>query len=285
MTNALIRTLLDHPADMLRAGPLALVFDEDGVALTETVSHCLKAGFAAVAVFSPDIEPLQAHPAVIAIKTPRLQPAQVFEIINGAIAGLPKIWLHYCYNAEFLHFPFCETRSVSEMLTFHAEEKRQAMLTYAVDLYARDLAIAPNGVDLDDCCLDRSGYYAAPRVGEGGVWLERQWDVKGGLRWRFEEHVSADKRRIDRIGLFMTRPGLVLSADHTLNDAELNTISCPWHHNLTAAICSFRVAKALRANPGSRDKITTFHWSNARKFEWSSRQLMDLGLMEPGQWF
>ncbi len=48
---------------------------------------------------------------------------------------------------------------------------------------------------------------------------------------------------------------------------------------------SFRTAKALRTNPGSRDAIATFHWHNSVRFGWNSQQLMDLGLMEPGQWF
>ncbi len=54
---------------------------------------------------------------------------------------------------------------------------------------------------------------------------------------------------------------------------------------LTAAVCSFRTAKALRTNPGSRHAIQTFRWPNSVKFDWHSQQLMDLGLMEPGQWF
>lgn len=285
MTLALMESLLSNPLPGLRKGPVALVFDEDGVALTETVAHCLKLGFAAVAVFTPNPEALPDHERVVPVRTERLIPEQVFAIINTVIEALPDIWLHYCYNAEFLHFPFCETRSVAEMLAFHAEEKREAVLTYAVDLYARDLGAAPNAVDLSECYFDRSGYYAEQRVGEDGVWLDRQWDFKGGLRWRFEEHIPESKRRIDRIGLFVSKPGVVLSSDHTLNSAEMNTVSCPWHHNLTAAICSFRVAKALRANPGSRELIEGFHWQNAARFEWSSQQLMDLGLMEPGQWF
>ena len=171
------------------------------------------------------------------------------------------------------------------MLAFHAEEKRDAMLTYVVDLYARDLGVHPNAVHLTDCCFDRSGYYAEQRVGASGDWLDRQWDFKGGLRWRFEEHIPENRRRIDRIGLFRAVEGVQINTDHTLNVAEMNTVSCPWHHNLTASVCSFRVAKALRSNPGSRDVIQNFHWHNAAQFEWSSQQLMDLGLMEPGQWF
>ena len=95
----------------------------------------------------------------------------------------------------------------------------------------------------------------------------------------------AAERRIDRIALFQTRPGLKLLPDHRFNIEEYNTYSCPWHHNLTAAICSFRTAKALRTNPGSRHAIPTFRWPKSVKFDWTSQQLMDLGLMEPGQWF
>jgi hypothetical protein len=66
----------------------------------------------------------------------------------------------------------------------------------------------------------------------------------------------------------------------------MNTYTCPWHHSmLTAAICSFRVAKALRTNPGSRYDIADFRWQKSERFNWSSLQLLELGLMEPGQWF
>ena len=65
----------------------------------------------------------------------------------------------------------------------------------------------------------------------------------------------------------------------------MNTYACPWHNNITAAVCSFRTAKALRSNPGSRFDIQNFRWHNSMPFEWQSQQLMDLGLMEPGQWF
>ena len=72
---------------------------------------------------------------------------------------------------------------------------------------------------------------------------------------------------------------------HRFNIEEYNTYSCPWHHNLTAAIPSFRVAKALASNPGSRQSIRDFTWRNSEAFLWNSQQLMELGLMEPGQWF
>ncbi|MEL6700968.1 MAG: hypothetical protein AAFO58_04715, partial [Pseudomonadota bacterium] len=87
------------------------------------------------------------------------------------------------------------------------------------------------------------------------------------------------------VSIFKAKKGLLLSEDHTFNDAEYNTYACPWHHNLTAAVCSFRTAKALKRNPGSTYAIDTFRWHNSVPFEWKSEQLMNLGLMEPGQWF
>ena len=50
-------------------------------------------------------------------------------------------------------------------------------------------------------------------------------------------------------------------------------------------MASFRVAKALVRNPGSREQIRSFTWRNSEPFRWSSHQLMERGLMEPGQWF
>ncbi len=76
-----------------------------------------------------------------------------------------------------------------------------------------------------------------------------------------------------------------MTADHRFSVEEYNTYSCPWHHNLTAAVASFRVAKALVRNPGSRDHVHDMTWRHSQRFDWTGQQLMDLGLMEPGQWF
>ncbi len=208
-------------------------------------------------------------------------------IVNAVIEKMPGAWIHYCFNGEYLFFPFCEDRSVGEMTTWVMEERRSTVLTYVIDLYAGDLNAFPNAVSLDTAFLDSSGYYAESRTDPDNHYhpRDRQLNFYGGLRWRFEEHVPYEKRKIDRVGLFQARPGLRLRDDHTLNDEEMNTYACEWHHSLTAAICSFRVAKALRTNPGSRQDISDFRWHKSTPFQWSSLQLMELGLMEPGQWF
>ena len=269
-------------------GPVAIVLVEDDVEVATTIRHLKQAGFLHVfACMQADINmPRDLEDAVIRIDYDMTPLDAMQTAVNTIIAALPPgVWAHYCYNAEYLFYPFCETRTVGEMLAFHTEERRDAMLSYVIDLYSDDLWKHPNAVALDNAHLDRSGYYALARKDADGHAKERQLDFFGGLRWRYEEHVPAERRKVDRIALFKTKPGLKLRADHTFNDEEYNTYSCKWHHNLTCAVCSFRTAKALKLNPGSTFDIDTFKWHNSEPFEWHSRQLLDLGLMEPGQWF
>ena len=268
------------------AGPAALIFLEDLVEVEHTIRHHAGLGFRTIVVFGPATFQLPAElaGAVHYVPWDMGQDAATETAVNRVIEAAPGAWLYYGYNAEFLFYPFCETRSVGEMLAFHAEERRDAMLTYVIDLYADDLEAHPNGVAAERAFLDRAGYFALAREGPDGP-AERQLDFFGGLRWRFEEHIPEERRRIDRIGLFRAKPGLRLRGDHTFSDAEYNTFACPWHNNLTAAICSFRAAKALRTNAASRFEVTSFLWPSSERFEWNSRQLLDLGLMETGQWF
>lgn len=284
-----LTALLDRKRADLGKGPLAIVLAEDDVEIASTVSHLLGSGFRNVILLVPkDVPPgPETNPKVHVVSHDVFAEGALVAAVNQIIARLPGTWLHYCHNAEYLFHPFRETRRVGEMLAFHAEERREAMLTYVIDLYAGDLGTHPNGVAVDDAWLDRKGYYALARKDPGNDWQpkDRQLDFYGGLRWRFEEHVPYQKRRIDRISLFRAKSGLKLLPDFTLSDEEMNTYACRWHNNLTAAVCSFRTAKALRTNPGSRHAIPTFRWPNSVKFDWHSQQLMDLGLMEPGQWF
>ncbi len=272
----------------LAKGPLALIFVEDGSEVASTLSHHLAQGFAEVLVFAPmrlDLpETLAAQVRQISHDT--LAPGAVVAAVNKVIASAaPGTWIYYGFNGEYLFYPFCENRSIRAMLNFHTGERRAAIHATVVDLYAPDLGTAPNGVDREAAQFDRSGYYALARSDDAGTVLERQVDIFGGLRRRFEEHVGWTRRRIDRVPLFCADKGVVMRADRSFGVEEYNTIACPWHHNLTACVASFRAAKALASNPASAPFIKTFGWSGSETFDWSSQQLLDLGLMEPGQWF
>ena len=271
----------------LAKGPIALILLEDDVEVGSSIRHQLDAGFKSVVTFGvvdielPDGLPANVHRVDF---DATVRDAQV-TVVNAVIEKVPGQWVYYCYNTEYIFSPFCEHRAIGEMLAFHTEERRDAILTYVVDLYAGDLHESPTAVSLDDAYIDKSGYYALARKDAQNEFEERQLDFYGGLRWRFEEHVPALRRRIDRISIFRAKPGLRLRTDHTFNDPEYNTYACPWHHSITAAIVSFRTAKALKRNPVSAAQISTFRWHNSTPFEWHSQQLLNLGLMEPGQWF
>ena len=184
-------------------GPLALILIEDGAAAVETIEHHVNAGFPNVAVFANDALPIPGdlEDRVHRVTWDMAEDAPTTTIVNTMIDACPGRWMYYCYNAEFLFYPFCEQRSIAEMIAFNVEERRDTILTYVIDLYAGDLRKFPNAVDIDGALLDKSGYYALSRTDRWNNPLDRQMDFYGGLRWRFEEHIPEKKRRIDRSDL------------------------------------------------------------------------------------
>lgn len=283
-----LKDFLHDAKEALRKGPVALIFIEDDVEVGTTLRHHINCGFCATVVFMPDAFdlPEDVKDTVHRVRYDVSADGALENAVNAVIDAAPDVWLYYCYNTEYLFYPFCETRSVVEMVAFNTEERRDTIMTYVVDLYADDLKTSPNAVSLDHAHLDRSGYYALARNKPGTTWPEeRQLDFYGGLRWRYEEHVPEASRKIDRVSMFKAIKGLELRSNHTFNVPEYNTYTCEWHHNLSAAVMSFRTAKALKRNPGSSFDIETFQWHNSAPFDWHSRQLLDLGLIEPGQWF
>ncbi|MCK0096496.1 hypothetical protein MWU60_13010 [Yoonia sp. F2084L] len=282
-----LSALINETKRSLSKGPIALILIEDETEVASTITHHVNAGFAHLIVFCAATHPLPADlPENLHRVDFDVSAEDALQVIaNTLIKALPDQWFYYCYNTEYLFFPFCEYRSVGEMLGFMQEERRHTVMASMVDLYAKDLNAHPNAVDHASAHFDKSGYYALAREDAEGAALERQVNIFGGLRWRFEEHIPKSRQRTDRVAFFRTQPGLQMLPDRSFNMAEYNTYSCPWHNNLSAAICSFRTAKALRRNPGSRAVIDTFHWPQSEPFSWQSQQLLDLGLMEPGQWF
>ncbi|MCX8508486.1 MAG: hypothetical protein ORN49_06355 [Rhodobacteraceae bacterium] len=286
-----LHDFLNRGRGALAQGPVAMIFVEDEVELASTISHHATIGFRTLLLLLPAEmagEEVAERPGTVLhriIFNNHVRNA-VPSAVNALLAATPPTsWLYWGYNAEYLFYPFCETRRLGEMLAFHAEERRSAMLSYVIDLYAADLKQFPNAVSREAAHFDRNGYYALDRYGSDGQRKERQVDVFGGIRWRFEEHIPWARRRLDRVALFRPQKGLRMRPDFTFSDEEYNTVSCPWHHNLTAAVASFRTAKALKTNPGSRQLISGFAWSGSEPFRWSSQQLMELGMIEPGQWF
>jgi len=272
----------------LKKGPIAIIFVEDDVEVESTLAHHIALGFKQVLVLAPRLPDI-SDDVLIDVTTITFDPFQKYAVrdaINLLMPHMAGSWVFTCFNAEYLYFPFSESRSFGELVEFHTEERRDSMLTYVVDAYARDLTQAPDGVDRENAFLDKAGYYALARPDpETRHPKERQLDFFGGLKWRYEEFVPYERRKIDRIAIFKARADLKMSEDFCFSDEEYNTYACPWHNNITAALLSFRTAKALRRKPTSREAIDDFTWVNSARITWTSQQLLDLGLIEPGQWF
>lgn len=284
------RSLTELPP--IPRGPVAVVLAEDEVELAATLAHNRRLGFGVqVVLLAPGVplpEGPEAAEGVQAVQADLFAPGAVPELMSRLIEMLPdETWVSWGYNGEFLFYPQSETRPITALLSFHAEERRDAMQAHVIDLYAADLAAHPNGVDRATAHLDRIGYFAAARrdPANHNHPKDRQLDIFGGLRWRFEEHVPPERRNIARIALFRARKGLRMRSDFLFSDEEYNTYACPWHANLTAAVASFRAAKALRDNPSSARAVGSFLWEGSEPFIWQSGQLLDLGMMEAGQWF
>ncbi len=270
----------------LPKGPIAIIFAEDEVGIGSTIRHHARIGFANILLLARDdmVLPQDCQDICHQIANDPFNEIPLNVAVNKVNEAFAGRWIYYCYNAEYLHFPFCEDRSIGELITFITEERRASAFTYVVDLYAADLDNNPDGYSLETAHLDSSGYYALTRWKDGDV-MDRQLSIYGGLKWRFEEHLPWTKRRIDRVALFEARKGLEMDGGQLFNDEEYNTFECPWHYSVTIAVCSFRTAKYLKSNPGSTFDVDSFSWAKSEKFHWNSQQLMDLGLMEPGQWF
>jgi len=49
--------------------------------------------------------------------------------VNTLMPHMAGAWVYVGFNAEYLFFPFSNSRSVSELLASHTEEHRGSMLT------------------------------------------------------------------------------------------------------------------------------------------------------------
>ena len=154
---------LDRGKAALAKGPIAVICVEDLQEVATTIRHHRLAGFREIVLLAPEALQLTAslEEAVHRVRYDMHADRALTGAMNAIIAATtPGQWLYYCYNAEYLFFPFCENRTVGEMLAFHLEERRNAMLTNVVDLYADDLDRFPDAVSIENAHLDKSGYYA-----------------------------------------------------------------------------------------------------------------------------
>lgn len=261
----------------LRPGVVTVLAATDGWLAEATLAHLGRLGTGPVLVLGPGAAG-RGVPGVRHIACALDTPAAVAAALNALIDGLAGRWIAWCQNAEFLFYPFCETRTLDDLATFLGEERRRVLFSYALDLYAPRLP----GADEDPTALglmfDGAGYHAFPQA-------DQRLDLYGGLGWRFEELMPADQQPLGRPALFLAERGVHLTRALMFTTPDHGTVACPWHHNPTGAVMSLRRARLLMAHPGYPPLADRLVWRHSVPFDWTSRQLLDRGLIEPGQWF
>ena len=109
----------------LKNGPIALVFAEDDVVLSATIEHLSTKGFAKVIVLLgpgvPQPARIEALNAVIVRDVPTDRPELPQAVTRIQAAAPDGTWFHWCYNAEFLFYPFSEHRRLAKCCPFTAK--------------------------------------------------------------------------------------------------------------------------------------------------------------------
>lgn len=258
----------------------ALVVDEDGFALPETVAHIQSMDVTAICVLTRQRTPLDLGMVPVV----QLPEVSLDDALTHIVQILSDQWLHVCFNGEFLAYPFAETRTLADFCGFLNEERRRFAHVTVVDHYPADLARAADDFSLEETYFDGTGYYADYRTLASDP-KEPIAEIYGGLRWRYDEHFPEDRRMLNRAALFRCAPDLEFTPQMRFTDPRMNTLQCPWHRTPTAALRSFRAAKSLIKNLDRKQHPKALLWPQSVACDWSATQLMELGFMEPGQWF
>lgn len=264
-------------APMLPSGPVGILLCESAVHADHSAQALAAQGAASIiAVGASQGITLPDTPVIRIDEAPDMQSDR--EILNTLFRALTDRWVVWLWNGEFLLFPFCETRSLPDLTQFLADERRKSLFCYALDLYARTMPPPSDPPQKAGLYFDRVGYHAFPKDGE-------QLRIYGGLGWRFEEICPPPMQQIGRTALLKVAADTALDRERLFGQSELDSVACPWHHNPTAAVMSLRRTQRILAHPAFDKVADRLIWHGTTTFEWHSHQLLDLGMIEPGQWF
>ncbi|MEM7188461.1 MAG: hypothetical protein AAF439_02510 [Pseudomonadota bacterium] len=261
----------------LPAGVVAVLLCESARHVQASAERLAEQGAAAIIYVGREEVCDLEGPAEIAIaERPRTD--RYRKQLNALFDALDGRWVLWLWNAEFFVFPYCETRSLAEMTGFLQDERRRVLFSYALDLYGTRLPAAKDDPRQTGLCFDRIGYHAFPKPGQ-------QLRVYGGLGWRFEELAPRGMQQIGRSCLIRAQRGQHLNREMLFGDDDYDSVSCKWHNSPTGAVMTLRRSSRIMAHenfPAASDRLM---WQGTTAWDWSSQQLLELGMIEPGQWF
>ena len=267
-------------------GAVAFLFVDDDHWLCETIDHLDHLGFAriyacgsAIAGFSHDCKKL------IWLETPQMRNKVAVDILNSKMAELAGRWVYYCFNGEFLHFPFDETRKIDDFTAFLAEERRVTALSTKIDIYPATEISDLKKLEFGQCWLDRVGYYSNVGRDQHNNKIDNALNIQGGFRWRLSEYMPSDSQTLNRNSIFLAQQKLEMLHDFRFASRDYETAHANWHRSPTTVTASIRAYKYLRDHNKAEDIIGKLKYRGSAPYQKRARQFMELGFMEPGQWF
>ena len=260
----------------LPSGTVAVVLCESPRQAANTVSRLVEQGAGAIVTVG-EAGPLETGDCPL-IRIAEDPGRHAYRVLNTVLSGLEERWVAWLWAGEFLFYPFCETRSLPEMTAFLQDERRKVLFSYALDLYGIDMPAPDQRPWEAELYFDRIGYQPFPD-GDKGL------NLYGGLCWRFEELAPGGMLQLGRGSLIRMQRGLELNRDWRFEHPDYDSYSCPWHHSPTGAVMTLRRAWRIMAHAGFTDVAGDLIWQGSERFDWTSRQLLEFGMIEPGQWF
>jgi hypothetical protein len=215
----------------------------------------------------------------------------------------------WCLSVEpydFLVFPKCETRHIRDLTDFVESEQRRHVFAIVVDTYAD---VPASQLKFSDAVspfemfpyFDRFGYQTA------GAEDLKVVPILGGVQRRFLYGDEPQKAPpLNRIPLLkMTKDSYYLASTRVLVPAEFNTPHSDWHSTTTACLLRYALLSnemslhiAKQAEPaelypdnvtplfaGSEGMTSAVLKNQGSQKYTGSRDLLDCGLINNGQWF
>jgi len=214
-------------------------------------------------------------------------------------------WCVTCDPDEFLVYPNCDTRQLSELAAFLETEERRSLFCVMLDMYGSGSILTTKYRQGDDPFeiapyFDPSGY--VQKIG----WLRESW-VTGGVRRRvFFSDIPWMTPSLNKTPFVKWRwsYSYYLSM-HQLVPCWLNEAHAKEHNSVTGCLMHFKYFSLLKQKV-AEEMHRKEHWDNS--FEYRTydkhlgeddkvlfyeksahyegwRQLVDMGVMNCGRWF
>ena len=215
---------------------------------------------------------------------------------------------HWCLTLdpdEFLHYPYCDSRSLTELTAYLEQEGKASFFSVMVDMYSKttvDDAVYQAGMDPLAVCpwFDPTGYYQDKRPNYG------EWWIRGGVRRRvFFADEPAHAPALNKTVLVKWRWYYsYIASTHIVWPNRLNRPHFSDTLAPTGCLLHFKYLSLLREKveeemarkehyAGSREYSRYLDGLNSKTLLWTSasarfsgwQQCVNLGLMNVGRWF